>query len=57
MLQGFYLHTRPSGYSVRKLHLAVVSMGQAVIQLWEREGSGFVPNGAHEVATSEQWKA
>lgn len=41
----------------RKLHLAAVSVGQAVVQLLERETSGFVPRVAREVTISDEWTA
>ena len=55
--EGFYRHGRPSSCPLRKLHLTAVSVGQAVVQLLERESSGFVPSAAHEVTTSDEWKA
>lgn len=57
MRGGFYLHSRLSGCPLRKLHLAALSVGQAVVQLLERESSGFVPGASHEVTISDEWKA
>lgn len=55
--EGFYLHGRLSGCPLRKFHLAAVSLSQAVVQVLERERSGFVPSVAHEVVISDEWNA